>query len=76
MHIRKMLGRIVWVIPALGNGKLLCEIASAQGPGCTWWVMQNEGDVHCVPQSDLMLRENNSNHPSFTERQMEVKVVN
>ena len=58
MHIRKMLGRIVWVIPALGNGKLLCEIASAQGPGCTWWVMRKDADVWCVPQGGLMLGEN------------------
>ena len=52
-----MWGKTASVIPALGNGKLLCEIASAQGPGCTWWVMQKDGEVGCVPQGDLVLGE-------------------
>lgn len=33
------------------------KIAFAQGPGFTWWVTGSNGDIHCVPQGDLMLGE-------------------
>lgn len=76
VHIMNTLGKTVWVFSASGKGKPICVIAFAQGPGCMWWVMQKEGDVHCVPQSDLMLRQNNLNHPSCTERQIEANAMN
>ena len=57
-HIRNMLGKGVWVTPALGKGKPMRRITFAQGPGCTWWLMQKDGEVRCVPQGDLILGEN------------------
>ena len=56
--IKNMLGKTVWITPATGNGKPICRIAFAQGPGCTWWVMRKDGEVRCVPQGDLILGEN------------------
>ncbi len=58
VHVRNMLGKTVWVIPPLGKGKPIRGIAFAQGPGCTWWVMREDGEVRCVPQGDLILGEN------------------
>ena len=48
VHMHNMLGKTVWVSPASGKGKPVCGIAFAQGPGCTWWVMQKDGEVQCV----------------------------
>jgi len=45
LHMRNMLGKTVWVSPASGKGKPVRGIAFAQGPGCTWWVMQKDGEV-------------------------------
>jgi len=56
--MRNMLGKTVWVSPALGKGKPVRGIAFAQGPGCNWWVMQKDGEVQCVPHGDLVLGEN------------------
>ncbi|GAB0189131.1 hypothetical protein GRJ2_001378400 [Grus japonensis] len=56
--MKNMLGKVVWVIFASGKGKPICRIAFAQGPGCTWWVMQKDGEVWCIPQGDLILGEN------------------
>jgi len=36
VHKRNMLGKTVWVSPALGNCKPVRGFAFAQGPGCTW----------------------------------------
>ncbi|GAB0207223.1 sorting nexin-2 [Grus japonensis] len=55
VHMKNMLGKTVWVIPASGKGKPICGIAFAQGPGCTWWVMRKDGQVRCAPQGDLIL---------------------
>ncbi|KAK4819214.1 hypothetical protein QYF61_027044 [Mycteria americana] len=55
VHIKSMLGKTVWVIPALGKGKPIRGIAFAQGPGCTWWVMREGGEFRWVPQGDLIL---------------------
>lgn len=52
VHLKNMLGRTAWVIPATG------EAAFTQGTECTWWVMWKDGDILCVPQGDLMLGEN------------------
>ena len=46
------------LIPASGKGKPTRGIAFAQGPGYTWWVMREDGEVRCVPQGDLILGEN------------------
>ena len=59
IHVKNMLGKAVWVLPAFGKGKPLRGTVFAQGPGCTWWVMQKNGDVHCVPQGNLMMGERN-----------------
>ena len=58
VHIKNLLGKTVWVIPASGKGKPTHGIAFAQGPGYTWWVMQEDGEFRCVPQGDLILGEN------------------
>ena len=58
VRIRNMLGKAVWVTPALGKGKPMRGITFAQGPGCIWWVMQKDREVQCVPQGDLILGEN------------------
>lgn len=34
-------------------------LSFAQGHGWTWWVTQKDVGVQCVPQSDLILDENN-----------------
>jgi len=57
-HERNMLGKTVWLIPALGKGKPICGIVFAQGPGCTWWVMLKDCDVRRIPEKDLILGEN------------------
>lgn len=57
VHMQNMQGRPVGAIPAFGKGKIIHEIAFAQGPECMWWVMQKDGEVGCVPQGDLVLDE-------------------
>jgi len=57
IHVKNMLGKAVWVIPASEKDKPLRGTVFAQGPGSTWWVMQENGDVQSVPQGNLMLRE-------------------
>ena len=57
VHVKNVLGKAVWVFPASGKGKPLCGTVFAQGPGFTWWVMQKNRDVQCVPQGNLMLGE-------------------
>ena len=52
VHRRNCLGKTVSVIPSLGKGKPTHGTAFAQGPGCTWWVMQKDGEVRCVPQGE------------------------
>lgn len=34
--IKNVLGKTVWVTPALGKGKLVSVVAFAKEPGCTW----------------------------------------
>ena len=58
VHESNMLGKTVWVIPAMGKDKPIRGIVFARGPGCTWWVMLKNGEVRCVPQGDLILGEN------------------
>ncbi|KAM6326822.1 uncharacterized protein FN964_016516 isoform 2-T2 [Alca torda] len=58
VHERNMLGKAVWVSPASGKGKPIRGTVFAQGPGCTWWVMMENGEVQCVPQGNLTLGEN------------------
>jgi len=57
VHMQNMLGKTVWVCPASGKGKPVRRISFAQGPGCTWWVRQKDGEVLCVPHGDLILGE-------------------
>lgn len=45
MHMRNVLGKAVWIHPASGKGKPMCGLAFAQGPGCTWWMMQRDGET-------------------------------
>ena len=58
VRMRDLRGKMVWASPAPGKGKPIHGIAFAQGPGCTWWVMQKDGEVQCVPQGDLVVGEN------------------
>ena len=57
VHVKNMLGIVVWVFPASGKGKPLHGTIFAQGPGSTWWVMQKNEDVQCGTQGNLMLGE-------------------
>ena len=59
VHVKSTLRKAVWVLPFSGKGKPLCGTVFAQGPGCTCLVMQKNGDVHCVPQGNLMMGERN-----------------
>ena len=43
-HLWNILGKTVSVGPALGKGKSVHGTAFAQGPGCTWRVMQKDGE--------------------------------
>jgi len=56
--MKNTLGKTLWVIPAMGKGKPIRVIAFGQGPGYTWWVMQKDGQVRCVPQGYLILGAN------------------
>ena len=58
VHIKNMLSKTIWVIPASSKGSPIHGIAFAQGPGCMWWVMRKDEDIRFVPQGDLMLDEN------------------
>ncbi|PKU31627.1 hypothetical protein llap_18070 [Limosa lapponica baueri] len=58
VHVKNMLGKPVWVTLASGKGKPTRGVAFAEGPGHTWWVMQETGEVRCVPLGDLILGEN------------------
>ena len=58
VHVKNMLGKTVWVLPASSKGKPIHGIAFARGPGCTCWVMGEDGEIQCVPQGDLILGEN------------------
>lgn len=55
VHVKNMLGKGVWDVPASGKRKPVCGIVFAQELGFPWWVMQRNGAVRCVPQGDLML---------------------
>lgn len=57
LHTGKWLRRSVWHSPPMGKGKPINGIVFAQGPGCTWWAMQKDGETWCVPQGDLTLGE-------------------
>ncbi|KAM9591484.1 uncharacterized protein ACIBXB_006281 [Morphnus guianensis] len=58
VRMRSMLGKTVWVSPPSSRDKPIQGVVFAQGPGYTWWVMQKDGEVRCVPQGDLILGEN------------------
>ena len=45
VHERNMLGKTVWVIPALGKGKHVHGTVFPQGPGCILWVLLKDGEV-------------------------------
>ncbi|KAJ7423787.1 hypothetical protein BTVI_08793 [Pitangus sulphuratus] len=55
IHMRGMLGKTVWVNSASSKGKSICGIVFAQGPGCTWWGMQEDGETQNIPQGDIIL---------------------
>jgi len=54
VDMRNMLGKTVWVSPASGKGKPIHRTAFAEGPGCTWRVMQKNEEVWYVPPGDLI----------------------
>lgn len=58
VHVRNMLGKTVWVIPASSCGKPIRGVAFAQAPAFTWWIMQEDGEVRGVRQGDLILGQN------------------
>ena len=57
VHVKNMLGKADWVLPASGKGEPLHGTAFAQGPRSPWLMMQKDGYVHCVPQGNLMAAE-------------------
>ncbi|RMC21624.1 hypothetical protein DUI87_02491 [Hirundo rustica rustica] len=58
VHMKGILGKTVWINPTSSKGRPIRGIVFAQGPGSTWWVMQKDGETHCVPQGNLILSEN------------------
>ncbi|RMC12135.1 hypothetical protein DUI87_11270 [Hirundo rustica rustica] len=56
VHMRGMLGKTVWINSASSNDNPALGVVFAQGPGCTWWVMQKDGETRCIPQGDLVFR--------------------
>lgn len=59
VHVGKWLGKAAWAAPPLGKAKPIPGIAFHQWLRCIWWKMQKDGEIQCVPQGDLILRENN-----------------
>ncbi|RMC15244.1 hypothetical protein DUI87_07429 [Hirundo rustica rustica] len=55
VHVRGLLGKRVWINSASSTEDPIRGIVFAQGPGCTWWVMQKDGTTRCVPQGDLIV---------------------
>ncbi|RMC20449.1 hypothetical protein DUI87_01299 [Hirundo rustica rustica] len=55
VHVRGLLGKRVWINSASSTEDPIRGIVFAQGPGCTWWVMQEDGTTRCVPQGDLIV---------------------
>lgn len=49
VHVKSMLEKMNWVIPALDKDKPIHRIAFHQEPGCRWWVMWRNGEVWWVP---------------------------
>jgi len=60
VHVGKWMGKAVWVAPAVGKGDPTRGIVFSQRPGYTWWAMQKDGDIRCVPKGGLALGENYS----------------
>ncbi|RMB93525.1 hypothetical protein DUI87_30223 [Hirundo rustica rustica] len=56
VHMRGMLGKTVWINSASSKDNPAPGVVFAQGPGCTWWVMQKDGKTRCIPQGDLVFR--------------------
>ncbi|RMB89335.1 hypothetical protein DUI87_34316 [Hirundo rustica rustica] len=56
VHMRGMLGKTVWINSASSKDNPAPGVVFAQGPGCTWWVMQKDGETRCIPQGDLVFR--------------------
>ncbi|XP_067999348.1 uncharacterized protein [Melanerpes formicivorus] len=54
---KNLLGKSVWVFPAAGGGKPTRGVVSAEGPGHTYWVMLETGDIQCIPQQNVTLAE-------------------
>ncbi|RMC00280.1 hypothetical protein DUI87_22887 [Hirundo rustica rustica] len=55
VHARGLLGKTVWIKSASSSDKPIRGVVFAQGPGCTWWIMQKDGTTQCVPQGDLIV---------------------
>ncbi|RMC05662.1 hypothetical protein DUI87_17747 [Hirundo rustica rustica] len=55
VHARGLLGKTVWIKSASSSDKPIRGVVFAQGPGCTWWIMQKDGTTRCVPQGDLIV---------------------
>ncbi|RMC20757.1 hypothetical protein DUI87_01609 [Hirundo rustica rustica] len=55
VHARGLLGKTVWIKSASSTDKPIRGVVFAQGPGCTWWIMQKDGTTRCVPQGDLIV---------------------
>ncbi|RMC21417.1 hypothetical protein DUI87_02283 [Hirundo rustica rustica] len=55
VHVRGLLGKTVWIKSASSTDKPIRGVVFAQGPGCTWWIMQKDGTTLCVPQGDLIV---------------------
>ncbi|RMC01124.1 hypothetical protein DUI87_22390 [Hirundo rustica rustica] len=43
VHARGLLGKTVWIKSASSSDKPIRGVVFAQGPGCTWWIMQKDG---------------------------------
>lgn len=52
--MRNILGKIIWVIPS--SGKPICGFVFAQGPGCSWWVIQRDREMCTSKGFDFWVR--------------------
>ncbi|RMC19445.1 hypothetical protein DUI87_04056 [Hirundo rustica rustica] len=56
VDMRGMLGKTVWINSVSSKDNPAPGVVFAQGPGCTWWVTQKDGETRCIPQGDLVFR--------------------
>lgn len=54
MYIKNMLGKMVWISPVLSKAKSHAGAYFCLITGCTWWIMQMDGETQSLPKRDLI----------------------